>query len=267
MSIRDIVVDACPKSDTQQTLERALEIATAFDAKLVVAAYAWPVTTASDVLAGSSFTIQKQTQEMEDALKSTRDAFHRVFADAPIDVEWCAGISDPDKSLSNHLLTADLLITSASEGHGCVTPEPAGLAQRTGTPVLRLGTNVATGRFPNILVAWKDCPQARRALHDALPILKRAEKVTVVSVGDEVSAVRLAAVAEHLRRHHVTTSYLHLPHSEQDVCADLVGHALRENADMIVAGAYSRGPFTERILGGVTRELLKTVDLSWFMAH
>lgn len=61
MSIRDIVVDACPKSDTQQTLERALEIATAFDAKLVVAAYAWPVRTASDVLAGTSMVASRRS--------------------------------------------------------------------------------------------------------------------------------------------------------------------------------------------------------------
>lgn len=267
MSFREIVVDACPKSDIQQTLERALEIAAAFDAQLVVAAYAWPVTTVSDVLAGNSFTIQKQTQEMQDALNSSRDAFDRVFASAPIDVEWCSGISNPATALRDHLLTADLLITSASRGHGCVTPEPATLALQTGTPVLRLGAATATARFSNILVAWKDCPQGRRALHDALPILKRADKVTVVGVGDEISAVRLEAVAEHLRRHNVATNHLHLSHSEQDVCADLISHAQRENADMIVAGVYSRGTLTERILGGVTRELLKTAELSWFMAH
>lgn len=266
MSFRDIVVDACPKSDIRRTLESACEIATAFDAKLYVAAYAWPVTSVTDALAGHTFTVQKQTQDMQDALDSTRDAFDQVFASKPIDVEWCSGIGDPAVALSAHLLTADLLITSAAEGQGCVSPDPAALASGSGTPILRLGT-AATGRFSKVLVAWKDCPQARRALHDALPILKRADKVTIVGVGDEISAVRLEAVSEHLRRHNVTTSHLHLSHSEQDVGADLIGHAQRDNADLIVAGVYSRSPLAERVLGGVTRELLKTADLSWFMAH
>lgn len=267
MSFRDIVVDACPRTGIRRTLERAREIATTFDAKLFVVAYAWPVTTVTDVLAGNSFAVQAQTQEMQDALNSTRAAFDQVFAGAPIDVEWCEGISDPAIALSDHLLTADLLITSASEGHGCVTPDAAALALRSGTPVMRLGEAAATGRFPNVLVAWKDCPSARRALHEALPILKRADKVTVVGVGDEISAVRLGAVAGHLGRHGVTASHLHLSHSEQDVGADLIGYAQRENADLIIAGVYGRGPLAERALGGVTRELLKTADLSWFMAH
>ena len=34
----------------------------------------------------------------------------------------------------------------------------------------------------------------------------------------------------------------------------------------IVTGAYGRGPLAERVLGGVTRDLLKTADLHWFMA-
>lgn len=267
MSFRDIVVDACPRSDTRRTLELACGMATSFDAKLFVVAYAWPVTTVTDVLAGGGLSAERQTQEMQAALDSSRDAFDRVFSGASIDVEWCAGIADPAIALRDHLLTADLLITGASEGHDCVVAEPAALALNSGTPVLRLGEAATTDRFRNVLVAWKDCPQARRALHDALPILKRADKVTVVGVGDEISAVRLAAVAEHLGRHGVTASHLHLSHSEQDVGGDLIGHAQREEADLVVAGAYSRGPIAERILGGVTRALLKTADLSWFLAH
>lgn len=267
MSFRDIVVDACPKSETRRTLELAREMAASFDAKLFVVAYAWPVATVTDALAGSSLSVERQEQEMQAALDCSRDAFDQVFSDTSIDVEWCAGIGDPALALRDHLLTADLLITDASEGHDCVVAEPAALALDSGTPVLRLGEVVATDRFRNVMVAWKDCPQARRALHDALPILKRADKVTVVGVGDEISAVRLEAVAEHLGRHGVTASHLHLSHSEQDIGADLTCHAQREEADLIVAGAYSRGPIAERILGGVTRELLKTADLSWFMAH
>lgn len=59
----------------------------------------------------------------------------------------------------------------------------------------------------------------------------------------------------------------YISHSEGDVCADLLGQAKREGANLIVAGVYSHGPLTERVLGGVTREMLKSTDMSWFMAH
>lgn len=48
---------------------------------------------------------------------------------------------------------------------------------------------------------------------------------------------------------------------------DLLGQAEREGANLIVAGVYSHGALTERVLGGVTREMLKSTDMSWFLAH
>ena len=268
MSFRDIVVDACPKSDIDRTLERAREMAVEFGAKLTVVSYAWPRTSlVGEVLVGNAFSVEEQTRAMEDALGATRNAFDRVFATKPVEVEWCSGVIEPAAPLLDHLLAADLHITSASEGTTCVSPDAAELALRSGTPVLRLGQNVATSRFPNVVVAWKDCSQARRAVHDALPILKRADSVTIVGVGDEVSSDRLEAVAEHLRRHEVTTGHRHVPRSEGDICADLLTQARREGASLIVAGVYSRGSFAERVLGGVTREMLKNTETAWVMAH
>ena len=74
-------------------------------------------------------------------------------------------------------------------------------------------------------------------------------------------------MAEHLRRHKVKARYWHLPRSQDDVCADLLGQAEREGANLIVAGVYSHGALTERVLGGVTREMLKSTEMSWFLAH
>ncbi|CEJ15992.1 Universal stress protein family protein [bacterium YEK0313] len=267
MSFRDIVVDACPRSEIYRTLEHAREIASEFGAKLSVVSYAWPRTSVTDVLVPNAFSAQEQTRLMEDALAATRSAFNKVFGTEPNEVEWCSGVSEPAGAMRDHLLSADLLITDSSEGDACVLPDPADLALRSGTPVLRLGIQSANGRFPKVLVAWKDCSQARRALHDALPILERAESVAVIGVGDEVSADRLDAVAAHLRRHKVEARHWHISHSEGDVCADLLGQAERDGANLIVAGVYSHGPLTERVLGGVTREMLKSTDMSWFMAH
>lgn len=265
MSFCEIVVDASPRSDLCRTLDQSREMAGEFGADLVAVSYAWPALSMKDALTRNAFYAQEQTRAMEDALAASRSTFDKVFGANPIGVEWCSGIGEPTEAMRDHVLAADLLITSSSEADTCVVPDPAHLALRTGTPVLRLGRQTANTRFPGALVAWKDCPQARRALHDALPLLERAENVSVVGVGDEISADRLDAVAEHLRRHLVNARHWHLPRS-QDVCADLLGQAEREGANLIVAGIYSRGPLAERVLGGVTREILKNTEMSWFLA-
>lgn len=267
MSFCDIVVDACPRSDLYRTLEQARGLAEEFGANLSVVSYAWPPLSMTEALAPNVFTVQEQTRAMEDALAAARVAFDKVFGANPKEVEWCSGIGEPTEAMRNHLLTADLLITSSAEADACVLQDPADLALRSGTPVLRLGRQAVNGSLPNVLVAWKDCSQARRALHDALPLLERAESVAVVGVGDEVSADRLEAVAGHLRHHKVKARHWHISRSQEDVCADLLAQAEREGANLIVAGVYSHGPLTERVLGGVTREILKSTDLSWFLAH
>jgi len=228
MSFCDIAVDACPRTDLHRILEQARGMAEEFGANLSVVSYAWLPLSITAALALNAFSVQEQTRAMEDALVAARSAFDKVFGANPKGVEWCSGIGEPSEAMRDHLLAADLLITSSSEADACVLPDPADLALRSGTPVLRLGRQAANTRFPNVLVAWKDCSQARRALHDALPPLQRAETVAVVGVGDEVSADRLDAVAEHLRRHKVNARQWHLPRSREDVCADLLGQAERE---------------------------------------
>ena len=266
MSFCDIVVDACPRSDLYQTLEQGRNMAAEFGASLSVVSYAWPPLSITEALAPNAFSVQEHTRAMEDALAAARGTFDEVFGANAKGVEWCSGIGEPTEAMRDHLLTADLLVTSSAEADACVLPDPANLALHSGTPVLRLGRQAPNGHFPNVLVAWKDCSQARRALHDALPLLERAESVAVVGVGDEVSADRLESVVEHVRRHKVKAHHWHISRSQEDVCADLLRLAEREGANLIVAGVYSHGPLTERVFGGVTREILKRTGMSWFLA-
>lgn len=266
-SFREVVVDACPSGDVHRTLEHACEMAVEFGASLSVVSFAWPRSSiVGDVLAASALSAHEQTRAMEEALRGTRSAFDAVLSGTAVEAEWCSAIIEPSAALREHLLTADLLITSADDEGACVSPDPAELILASGTPVLRLGKGITTHRFPKIIVAWKDSSQARRAAHDALPFLQRADSVTVVGVGDEVSSDRLAAVSRHLRRHEVAAKHVHVSR-RGNAAIDLLDQAEREEATLIVAGVYSRTPFAERMLGGVTAELIKNTETSWFMGH
>ena len=266
-SFCDIVADACPRSDVHRTLVFAREMAKSFSARLSVVSYAWPRIFLKDVLNSNPFRAQEQTALMERALAASRSAFDKVFVDTRDEVDWCSGIAEPTMGMHARLLAADLLITDSSEEEAYVLPNPAHVALDSGIPVLRLGRQLASSDFPSVLVAWKDSSHARRAVHDALPILVHAKRVSVVGVGDEVSADQLDAVATHLRRHKVKACHWHIPDTAGDVCSELLAQAQREAAKLIVTGVYSRGPMIERVLGGVTANMLKYADISWFMAH
>lgn len=122
-----------------------------------------------------------------------------------------------------------------------------------------------------VLVGWADGRQAARAVAEALPLLRLASLVKVVTV-DEVDAegqdesMDLSDIATYLARHGVETTVDVRP-VERDVSTTLLREAHRMSADLIVVGAYGHSRFREWILGGTTVELLEKSDIPLLMAH
>jgi nucleotide-binding universal stress UspA family protein len=112
----------------------------------------------------------------------------------------------------------------------------------------------------SILVAWKDTPEARRAIVDALPMLCKAKDVTVVEiVADEIdrpaATLGVKDVVAWLSHHGVLATE-QVPGECGHAAAQLERIASEVGAGLIVAGAYGHSRFREWILGGVTRGLV-----------
>ncbi|CAM3064847.1 universal stress protein [Brevundimonas diminuta] len=269
MIYRDIIVDATPRDDLVQALEYARDLAAGFDARVKAACFAWPRTSVlRTALASNPLSVLEDTRRMDAALAAAHGAFLQVFGSGSKSAEWVSGVAEPSRPLRDHLLTADLLVTSSASPVDCLLPNAGELAIHGGGPVLRFGQGAKGPGFSNAVIGWKDAPQARRALHDALPLLRRAQVVTVIGVGDEVDLGALEDVAAHLKRHDVTAAVNHIPASAGSTgAADLLAEARRLGADLIVTGAFGRGPLAQHVWGGMTSGLQTDVELSWLMSH
>ena len=143
------------------------------------------------------------------------------------------------------------------------------MVMQVGRPVL-LVSPAPQFALENVLVAWKDTREARRAVADALPLLKQARRVSLVEVAasSEMAAARLRLddVASWLKRHGITAgrearlSSGADPEALQSVADDL-------QADLVVAGAYGHSRVREWALGGVTRTLLRHPGRSALVSH
>jgi nucleotide-binding universal stress UspA family protein len=121
-----------------------------------------------------------------------------------------------------------------------------------------------------ILVAWDGSAKAARALNDALPLLRAASHVELVSIMGEKDlgpAVSGADLAPHLTRHGIKVGELTLPALDGDVAETLRNHANLIRADMIVMGAYVHSRLRQMMLGGTTRSLLKNCPVPLFLSH
>jgi nucleotide-binding universal stress UspA family protein len=123
----------------------------------------------------------------------------------------------------------------------------------------------------NVLIAWKDSREARRAVCDALPFLAKAENVTVLEVAAEAdresAAARVDRVVSFLERHGVNAQAEVRTRREGSNADELIRVAEQHRADLIVAGGYGHARLREWVFGGVTRDLLKRSPKCCLLSH
>jgi nucleotide-binding universal stress UspA family protein len=133
-------------------------------------------------------------------------------------------------------------------------------------------TTTCKASVNTIAVAWKGSPESVRAVHAAMPLLKRATQV-VLLFGEGAPPLSTIDwrppldIANHLTRHDVRFTKRPFHAADDDVGANLLRAAQEIGADLLVMGAYGRSRFSEWILGGATRYVLEHSTLPLFMRH
>ncbi|CAO4177110.1 universal stress protein [Methylorubrum extorquens] len=139
----------------------------------------------------------------------------------------------------------------------------------SGRPLLVVPPGGDTFSARRIVIAWDGSAQAARAANDALPFLRAAEAVEIVSVVGEKdlsTSVAGAEFAPHLARHGVNVSVTNVP-VDGDAAETLRRQAGLLGAEMLVIGAYRHSRLKEWFLGGVTHALLTHSPVPLFLAH
>jgi nucleotide-binding universal stress UspA family protein len=142
-----------------------------------------------------------------------------------------------------------------------------------GRPVLVVpyaGEFAVIGR--RVLIAWDGTREASRALHDALPLIAKAEAVTVMTVHAreadlDKSRPSLHRVVRHLERHGIAARTEEAVRGDVPVADLLLSRAADLDVDLMVTGAYHHSQFREALLGGVSRDLLDHMTVPVLMAH
>lgn len=120
-----------------------------------------------------------------------------------------------------------------------------------------------------VLVAWDGGRAAARALGDAMPLLRKAGKVELITVqpaGGTAPDLPGFNIARHLSRHGINVELQKLV-TTMDVANTILSHASDSGADLLVMGGYGHSRLREIVLGGTTRTILKSMTLPVFLSH
>ena len=183
-----------------------------------------------------------------------------------------------------HLLYSDLLssLTAQARVHDLtiVDADPDALSldrgivdtllMESGRPVIVVPRGRSGFSSRKVIVAWDGSAPAARAVADAMPFLRGADAVEILSVVGEKElpdTVTGAELAPHLARHGISVTAKSIAALNGDVAETLRDQAVLLGADMIVMGAFMHSRFRELVFGGVTQGLLKRSPVPVFMAH
>jgi nucleotide-binding universal stress UspA family protein len=291
MALKDLLVCVDPTPAGDIRLKLALNLARANQAYLT-GAYPLPPAQAGHGLAGFG-GISAMTGIAEEPMSpggAVSEVFHEAevadraehrFKDelrlAGIDGEWHALPDDDPVELVEFAKSVDLTImgqrppSSGSDGAARFRPEDIVIA--AGRPVLVVpyaGSFETIGK--RILVGWDGTREANRALNDALPLLTKAEAVTVMYVGTNERDLEqhwpaLERIVGHLRRHGINATAEGTLRSGLAISDILLSRAADFAADMIVTGGYHHSQLREALLGGVSRDLLDHMTVPVLMSH
>jgi nucleotide-binding universal stress UspA family protein len=212
---------------------------------------------------------------MEDLLKTRGNRFRALVGGNVRQVEWRSALELPTELVVRHARSADLLIIGGTRHPVLRDPyrsvDPGAVLLRVGRPILVVPPEVSSLAAKRIAVAWKDTREARRAIVDALPLLRKAEAVVVVefcSSGEEEGAQqRLKDVVQFLARHGVSTAGQRVRPIDATVMNSLLQLTRAESIDLVVAGGYGHTRLGEWIFGGVTHDLLVNGSLCCLLSH
>jgi nucleotide-binding universal stress UspA family protein len=172
------------------------------------------------------------------------------------------------------VIPADLVIapSPSPEARMLIHPDlPDAAIKAAGAPVLAIPTDWPGGAWgKNVVIAWNGDREARRAVSDALPILKRAEKVSVFVFSRAESGLRGAAdrLVTHLARHGVTAEVSDWTNTGDVTAVEALFASLdTQTADLLVAGAFGHSRVFESLFGSVSLDLLRQPVLPVLMSH
>ena len=181
---------------------------------------------------------------------------------------WQELVGSPARALGIAGPVADFSVVSRPKPQGGGRAREFLLAALldTGRPVLVLPQRRLRPLAQRVVIAWNQSPEAAAAVTAALPLLKRAERVVIVSAGPENRAgPKSSQLSQYLATFDVKSERIRTRGREVELEIHEVYRDVR--ADLLVMGAYSRSRLREILFGGVTEHMLFTTNVPVFLLH
>lgn len=222
-------------------------------------------------------TLELEGQERRDQARAMFDDFMRRHG---IQVGAVAGDDQPSAEWREEVGRQNAVVGTLGRIYDLIIVErPAQLASlaeatledalfESGRPVLMAPPKAPRSLGECILVAWNGSTETARAVALAMPFLKRAQSVHVVSAEGGVTPGPTAEdLGAALQRHGLSVTSRHVAARGRLPGQIFLDEAKEAGADLLVKGAYTQSRLRQMIFGGATRYIIMEAAIPVFLAH
>lgn len=278
MAIKNILVSFNALPSSRAALGVASLMARKYDAHLTGVLSHGPSRISSALAPWLTADLMTTVREVEASRRTEiREQFESASAELqrerPGRVHYLDLGGDADESLMEAARVYDIVVMGARESShdtAHLAPHPDLVALQGGRPVLIVPAGYETDRLvERAVLAWDGGRAAARALSDAMTILETKSHVTVLSVGDEERLSRREGLdpVAHLARHGIQSAWKQTSRPLGGPASVILDVVQETGAGLLVMGAYEHSKFSEDLVGGVTKTILRDVRVPVLMSH
>ena len=220
--------------------------------------------------------MEAQADAREQAAAKAWNAFRMAnaiqIANTPgsggVTAEWLTEIGNEADWLAEHGRTSDLIVAGRARDGGLVAMDVLEAALMDSGKALIVAPEQAPTRLDGtVVVAWKNTRESAKAVAAALPFIRKASGVVILTVPEsddpDPSVVRLARAL----RWHNSVEGRSLPRGSAEPVEVLLKAAADAKATLLVMGGYGHTRLREAVFGGFTRAVMENAPMPVLMAH
>jgi nucleotide-binding universal stress UspA family protein len=272
--MKSILLPVDQSEQMPSALETSWLLASEFDATVegVAVRPAFAEIVAPDPIV--AVTIPPADWNETDFIRGARQAFDAFAASHPAApgskarFRWRGGAAIEDGALGSLARVYDLTVLSRPGGRGArMTALEAALFD-SGRPVLMAPPRPPATFGERVLIHWNASTETARAIRFAMPLLRKAKRVSFVAVeGHIVPGPSVKDALGHLEANGIAATEKTVTPARNRPGEAILAEAAAARADLLIKGAYTQSRLRQMIFGGATSHILAAAELPVLFAH
>src|SRR5271169_4218655 len=281
MSMKTILVPMESNDAIQSALETALLLARRYDSYIEGFALRWVINEYIGIELMGGIPVERYRQDIEEHAKKARQIFElfmekhnvprSIKTTKSISCGWLENVPEDESFVGSYGRVFDVIVMNRPDANstGLYNRAIESSLFESGRPMLLSPPSPPRQIAANVLIAWNCSTEQARATALAMPLLQKADRVTVLAVigGTGVPGPSAQQLIRYLKCNGISAEPLTVELDGKNTGEAILAAAERLGCDLLIKGAYTQSRLRQMIFGGATQHVLANAALPVLLAN